>query len=45
MDEPNGNGIESRVEVDLRGISIYTHHGVTEAERRYLESRLAEVSA
>ena len=26
-------GIESRVEVELRGLSIYTHHGVTEAER------------
>lgn len=24
---------ESTVEVELRGISIYTHHGVTEAER------------
>jgi 7,8-dihydroneopterin aldolase/epimerase/oxygenase len=33
MDEPNGNGIESRVEVDLRGISIYTHHGVSNAEQ------------
>jgi len=33
MDEPNGNGIESRVEVDLRGISIYTHHGVSDAEQ------------
>jgi dihydroneopterin aldolase len=33
MDDPNGNGIESRVEVDLRGISIYTHHGVTDAEQ------------
>lgn len=33
MDEPSGNGIESRVEVDLRGVSIYTHHGVSEAER------------
>jgi dihydroneopterin aldolase len=33
MDEPSGNGIESRVEVDLRGISIYTHHGVTDAEQ------------
>jgi dihydroneopterin aldolase len=33
MDEPDGNGIESRVEVDLRGISIYTHHGVSEAEQ------------
>lgn len=33
MDEPSGNGIESRVEVDLRGLSIYTHHGVSDAER------------
>ena len=33
MEEPNGNGIESRVEVDLRGISIYTHHGVSDAEQ------------
>jgi 7,8-dihydroneopterin aldolase/epimerase/oxygenase len=33
MDDPQGNGIESRVEVDLRGISIYTHHGVSDAEQ------------
>jgi dihydroneopterin aldolase len=33
MDEPNNNGIESRVEVDLRGLSIYTHHGVSDAEQ------------
>jgi 7,8-dihydroneopterin aldolase/epimerase/oxygenase len=33
VDEPNGNGIESRVEVDLRSISIYTHHGVSDAEQ------------
>jgi 7,8-dihydroneopterin aldolase/epimerase/oxygenase len=33
MDEPSGNGIESRVEIDLRGISIYTHHGVSDAEQ------------
>jgi 7,8-dihydroneopterin aldolase/epimerase/oxygenase len=33
MDEPNGNGIESRVEIDLRGLSIYTHHGVSDAEQ------------
>jgi 7,8-dihydroneopterin aldolase/epimerase/oxygenase len=33
MDEPNGNGIESRVEGELRGISIYTHHGVSDAEQ------------
>lgn len=33
MDEPQSNGIESRVEVELRGISIYTHHGVSDAEQ------------
>ncbi len=33
MDEPNGNGIESSVEVELRGLSIYTHHGVSDSEQ------------
>jgi len=33
VDEPGENGIEERVEVDLRGLSIYTHHGVSEAEQ------------
>ena len=27
------NGPESSVDVELRGLSIYTHHGVTEAEQ------------
>jgi len=31
--DPNGGGIESRVEVELRGLSIYTHHGVSDAEQ------------
>jgi 7,8-dihydroneopterin aldolase/epimerase/oxygenase len=31
--EAHGNGPESNVEIELRGLSIYTHHGVTEAER------------
>jgi dihydroneopterin aldolase len=31
--EAHGNGPDSTVEVELRGLSIYTHHGVTEAER------------
>jgi 7,8-dihydroneopterin aldolase/epimerase/oxygenase len=31
--EAHGNGPDSAVEVELRGLSIYTHHGVTEAER------------
>jgi 7,8-dihydroneopterin aldolase/epimerase/oxygenase len=31
--EAHGNGTESSVDVELRGLSIYTHHGVSEAER------------
>lgn len=31
--EAHGNGPEANVEVELRGLSIFTHHGVTEAER------------
>ena len=31
--EAHGNGIESSAEIELRGLSIYTHHGVTEAEQ------------
>jgi dihydroneopterin aldolase len=31
--ESHDNGIESRVEVELRGLSIYTHHGVSDAEQ------------
>src|ERR1700760_1517058 len=31
-DSPNG-GVESSAEVELRGLSIYTHHGVSDAEQ------------
>ena len=31
--EAGRNGPDSSVEVDLRGISIYTHHGVSDAEQ------------
>ena len=31
--ESHGNGIDSSAEIELRGLSIYTHHGVTEAEQ------------
>src|SRR3954466_1875350 len=31
--EAHGNGIESSVEVELRSLSIYTHHGVSDAEQ------------
>ena len=31
--EAHGDGAEHAVQVELRGLSIYTHHGVTDAER------------
>jgi len=31
--ENHDNGIESSTEIELRGLSIYTHHGVSEAEQ------------
>ena len=31
--EAHGNGIDSSAEIEIRGLSIYTHHGVTEAEQ------------
>lgn len=31
--ESHGNDIESSAEIEIRGLSIYTHHGVSEAER------------
>ncbi len=31
--DPHGEDASTSVEVELRGISIHTHHGVTEAER------------
>jgi dihydroneopterin aldolase len=31
--EAHDNGRESMVEVELHGLSIYTHHGVTDAEQ------------
>jgi dihydroneopterin aldolase len=31
--EAHDNGPQSSVEVELRGLSIYTHHGVTDAEQ------------
>ncbi len=30
---PHANGIESSAEVELRGLSIYTHHGVSDSEQ------------
>ncbi len=31
--ESHDNGMESNVEVELRGLSIYTHHGVSDSEQ------------
>jgi 7,8-dihydroneopterin aldolase/epimerase/oxygenase len=31
--EAHDEGAEHAVQVELRGLSVYTHHGVTEAER------------
>ena len=31
--EAHREGLDSAVEIEVRGLSIYTHHGVTEAER------------
>ena len=31
--ESHGNGIEAGAEIEIRGLSIYTHHGVSDAEQ------------
>jgi 7,8-dihydroneopterin aldolase/epimerase/oxygenase len=31
--EAHGNGVESSAEIELHGLSIYTHHGVSDAEQ------------
>jgi 7,8-dihydroneopterin aldolase/epimerase/oxygenase len=31
--EAHGNGPETSVDVELRGLSIYTHHGVSDSEQ------------
>ncbi len=31
--EAHGNGVESSTEIELHGLSIYTHHGVSDAEQ------------
>src|ERR687891_2079271 len=42
--EAHGDGAESTVEVELRGLSIYTHHGVTDAEREIGQRLVIDVS-
>lgn len=31
--ESHGNGIDAAAEIEIRGLSIYTHHGVSDAEQ------------
>lgn len=31
--ESHDNGVEASAEIEIRGLSIYTHHGVSEAEQ------------
>lgn len=42
--EAHEEGPESTVGVELRGLSIYTHHGVTDAEREVGQQLLFDVS-
>ena len=42
--EAHGEETGHSVEVELRGLSIYTHHGVTEAEREIGQRLLLDVS-
>lgn len=42
--EAHREGAESSVQVELRGLSIYTHHGVTEAEQEVGQRLVIDVS-
>jgi dihydroneopterin aldolase len=42
--EAHGDGFETTVEVEIRGLSIHTHHGVTEAEREIGQRLVIDVS-
>jgi 7,8-dihydroneopterin aldolase/epimerase/oxygenase len=42
--EAHGDDASTAVQVELRGISIYTHHGVTEAEREVGQRLQIDVS-
>ncbi len=43
-EQPQPPRTETSVEVTLRGLSIYTHHGVTEAEREIGQRLLIDVT-
>lgn len=42
--EAHGEGHESAVEVELLGLSIYTHHGVSDAEQEVGQRLVIDVS-
>src|SRR3954468_7714338 len=42
--EAHHEGSESSVQVELRGLSIYTHHGVSEAEQEIGQRLVIDVS-
>jgi 7,8-dihydroneopterin aldolase/epimerase/oxygenase len=42
--EAHGNGHDSAVEVELHGLSIYTHHGVGDAEQEVGQRLVIDVS-
>ena len=42
--EAHGDGQESAVQVELRGLSIYTHHGVSDAEQEIGQRLVVDVS-
>ena len=44
MMEAGDDGDQTAVEVELRGLSIYTHHGVSEAEREVGQRLVVDVS-
>ena len=39
-----GEGAESSVEIEIRGLSIYTHHGVSDAEQEVGQRLLLDVA-
>lgn len=41
---PGGEGHETAVEVELRGLSLFTHHGVSDAEQELGQRLVIDVS-
>ena len=42
--DAHSEGAESSVQVELRGLSIYTHHGVTDAEQEIGQRLVIDIS-